>query len=319
MTLLGESGVSPLGHFSTDDHNIFPRLSSLLSICASQHDASHHPHQLLPGGYTKYEYKHEPVQGDHGYQSSENPEAEKVRNYQERAKWEVGKMDSDLLEHDVQELQRNNDSEEILEEGEKSHTSNKHERKPRAHNPFVAASIHNRLWCCTNGNFRVNSRILSEFESNCGCTTHNLVDWATRVSWTDLNLRHQYKVCEVTHQSPYRSSGFKKVVPYTQHCGKEGRLGSPALSSYRRLNVEPSPGRSQTTEGVTSFSIVKEELAEAAQASTEGERPFVCEQSGCGRAFCRNEELTRHIRIHSGHRPFLCQTRHCVTGRCGHR
>lgn len=31
-----------------------------------------------------------------------------------------------------------------------------------------------------------------------------------------------------------------------------------------------------------------------------GERPFVCEEEGCGKSFTRNEELTRHRRIHSG-------------------
>ncbi|KAK8378611.1 hypothetical protein O3P69_011241 [Scylla paramamosain] len=44
----------------------------------------------------------------------------------------------------------------------------------------------------------------------------------------------------------------------------------------------------------------------------EGERAYRCEVVGCGRAFCRNEELTRHLRIHSGHRPFTCQ-------KCGRR
>lgn len=38
-----------------------------------------------------------------------------------------------------------------------------------------------------------------------------------------------------------------------------------------------------------------------------GDRVFVCAQSGCRRTFCRNEELTRHLRIHSGNRPYLCQ------------
>lgn len=40
-----------------------------------------------------------------------------------------------------------------------------------------------------------------------------------------------------------------------------------------------------------------------------GERPFKCEEKNCGKTFTRNEELTRHKRIHSGLRPFPCS--HC--------
>ena len=39
-----------------------------------------------------------------------------------------------------------------------------------------------------------------------------------------------------------------------------------------------------------------------------GERPFKCEEENCGKTFTRNEELTRHKRIHTGLRPFACNT-----------
>ncbi|XP_018604879.1 early growth response protein 2b-like [Scleropages formosus] len=42
------------------------------------------------------------------------------------------------------------------------------------------------------------------------------------------------------------------------------------------------------------------------------ERPFSCPAESCDRRFSRSDELTRHIRTHTGHKPFQCRI--CMRG-----
>lgn len=49
-----------------------------------------------------------------------------------------------------------------------------------------------------------------------------------------------------------------------------------------------------------------------------GEKPFRCNAEGCSRAFTRNEELTRHKRIHTGLKPFVCDLCQKKFGRKDH-
>ncbi|XP_030234619.1 early growth response protein 2b-like [Gadus morhua] len=37
------------------------------------------------------------------------------------------------------------------------------------------------------------------------------------------------------------------------------------------------------------------------------QRPYPCPADGCDRRFSRSDELSRHVRIHTGHKPFQCR------------
>ncbi|KAK4292171.1 hypothetical protein Pmani_035036 [Petrolisthes manimaculis] len=221
-------------------------------------------------------------------------------------------------------------------------------KETQPNNPFMTKGQHGDLWCCTNGHFRVLSGPFSEFESNCSCTSRTLVDWNTRPVWSSLHLRHQYKIREVTHLSPYRTRPRVFPAPLVHHYRHLNQV-EPIPTSYNNChprivstlafpsresthnvylrhhtsrestpvvhNILPQCHRSddlyiqgkEETHTGTSVNI-KQEASEASQHSEVSEaRPYMCEEAECGRTFCRNEELTRHLRIHSGHRPFKCQ------------
>ncbi|XP_061646244.1 E3 SUMO-protein ligase EGR2a [Phyllopteryx taeniolatus] len=48
------------------------------------------------------------------------------------------------------------------------------------------------------------------------------------------------------------------------------------------------------------------------------QRPYACPADGCDRRFSRSDELSRHLRIHTGHKPFQCRICLRAFGRSDH-
>ena len=46
-------------------------------------------------------------------------------------------------------------------------------------------------------------------------------------------------------------------------------------------------------------------------AIVTGEYTFVCNQSGCGKAFLTSYSLKIHVRVHTKEKPFECEVRGC--------
>ncbi|GMT35950.1 hypothetical protein PFISCL1PPCAC_27247, partial [Pristionchus fissidentatus] len=49
-----------------------------------------------------------------------------------------------------------------------------------------------------------------------------------------------------------------------------------------------------------------------------GERPYTCSMPNCDKRFSRSDELTRHMRIHTGSKPFQCNICHRAFSRSDH-
>ncbi|KAI8072719.1 hypothetical protein BC940DRAFT_291421 [Gongronella butleri] len=42
-----------------------------------------------------------------------------------------------------------------------------------------------------------------------------------------------------------------------------------------------------------------------------GERPYVCNEEGCGKRFSRPDSLATHLKIHTNIRPYSCKHANC--------
>ena len=162
-----------------------------------------------------------------------------------------GTPDSSVGVKDTLNIDYTTDDEDIADVEEEKKIREGRNAHGRLHNPLTATSIHSSLLCCTNGYFNVTSGYFSNFESNCGCTSHNLVDWSTRLSWTNLSLRHQVKIREVTIKSALRSSSSSSSASSFTPSG----ILSANQKSFRVPYPTPAPPRPTSSEGPSTSRI----------------------------------------------------------------
>ncbi|XP_040906777.1 early growth response protein 1-like [Toxotes jaculatrix] len=76
-----------------------------------------------------------------------------------------------------------------------------------------------------------------------------------------------------------------------------------AFSSQIQAQPHGSPFQAQLTK---SSRIRKSPVGRQCKTPPH-ERPYACPADGCDRRFSRSDELTRHVRVHTGQKPFQCR------------